>query len=51
MLLHLPVFRGGIKYEVQHDHYVVAAATMELGLLYILMEKIDEAERQLDIAK
>lgn len=37
--------------EVQHDHYVVAAATMELGLLYIMMEKIDEAERQLDIAK
>ena len=36
---------------MQYDLYVVAAATMELGLLYILMENIAEAERLLEIAK
>lgn len=37
--------------EVKHDRYAVAAADMELGLLYIDMGRLKEAERILEATK
>ena len=37
--------------EVSHDHYVVAVACMELGMVYIEQGMLDLAERRLHRAK
>jgi Tfp pilus assembly protein PilF len=36
---------------IAHDHYVLAVASMELGLLYLDQGMLDHAERQLLSAK
>ena len=37
--------------EVKHDRYAVAAADTELGLLYIDMGRLEEAEQILEATK
>lgn len=37
--------------DVKHDRYAVAAADTELGLLYIDMGRLEEAERILEATK
>ena len=37
--------------DVVHDHYAVAAAGMELGLVYTETERWSEAKKQLERAK
>lgn len=37
--------------DVQHDHYAVAAASLELGLLYLKEGKLVEAEQILEKTK
>jgi tetratricopeptide (TPR) repeat protein len=37
--------------ELQVDHYTAPAAHMELGILYLDMGRLDEAEKTLDSAK
>ncbi len=37
--------------KVQHDHYAVAAAHMELGLLYLDTDRIVAAENALETTK
>ena len=46
--MHTRTHRSGL---IKHDHYAVAAASMELGLLYIHLGLLEEAEKQLHSAK
>ena len=39
------------KHQVQHDHYALAAAGMELGMLYIETGNRAEAKRVLEHTK
>ena len=42
------LLRGG---ELHYDHYAAAAASMELGLLYLDMGQLQEAEKTLESTK
>ncbi len=48
MLSLCAIFSGN---EVERDTYAVASAGVELGLLYIELEKLEEAQTTLDSAK
>lgn len=46
--IHVLTHRSGL---IKHDYYAVAAASMELGLLFVDLGILDEAEKQLHRAK